>query len=64
MGLLARLDPADFGTSVLAAFTRAAGRPAEAGQAWLRYGSAMARAWPVALARWAGADTPPPVPPD
>src|SRR6516164_3333787 len=64
MGLLARLDPADFGTSVLAAFTRAAGRPAEAGRAWLRFGSAMAMAWPVAVARWAGADTPPPVPPD
>ena len=64
MGLLARLDPADFGASVLAALTRAAWRPAEAGRAWLRYGSAMARAWPVAVARWAGADTPPPVPPD
>src|SRR5262245_17788050 len=64
MGLLARLDPADFGVSVLAALTRAAGRPAEAGRAWLRYGSAMARAWPVAVARWAGAGTPPPVPPD
>ena len=64
MGLLARLDPADFGASLLAALTRAAGRPAEAGRAWVRYGSAMARAWPVAIARWAGADTPPPVPPD
>src|SRR5215472_16366529 len=64
MGLLARLDPADFGTSVLAALTRAAGRPAEAGRAWLRYGSALAAAWPVAVARWAGAGTPPPVPAD
>jgi polyhydroxyalkanoate synthase subunit PhaC len=64
MGLLARLDPADFGTSVLATLTRSAGRPAEVGRAWLRYGSAMARAWPVAVARWAGADMPPPVPPD
>jgi polyhydroxyalkanoate synthase len=63
MGLLARLDPADFGASVLAALARTAGRPAEAGQAWLRFGSAMARVWPVAVARWAGADTPPPVPP-
>src|SRR6516225_3180868 len=34
MGLLARLDPADFGVSVLTALTRAAGRPAEAGRAW------------------------------
>ena len=64
MGLLAQLDPADFGTSLLAAFARAAGRPAEAGQAWLRFGSALARVWPVAVARWAGADMPPPVPPD
>src|SRR5215471_15542907 len=64
MGVLARLDPADFGTSVLAAFTRAAGRPAEAGRAWLRYGSALAAAGPVAVARWAGAGTPPPVPAD
>ena len=64
MGLLAQLDPADFGTSVLAVLTRAAGHPAEAGQAWLRFGSAMARAWPAAVARWAGADARPPVPPD
>jgi len=64
MGLLAQMDPADFGTSLLTALARAAGRPAEAGQAWLRFGSAMATAWPVAVARWAGADTPPPVPPD
>src|SRR6516162_4548742 len=62
MGLLARLDPADFGASVLAALTRAAGRPAEAGRAWLRFGSAMALAGPAAVARWAGAGTPPPVP--
>jgi poly[(R)-3-hydroxyalkanoate] polymerase subunit PhaC len=64
MGLLAQLDPADFGTSLLTALARAAGRPDEAGRAWLRFGSAMAWAWPVAVARWAGADMPPPVPPD
>jgi polyhydroxyalkanoate synthase len=64
MGLLAELDPADFGTSLLAALARSAGRPDEAGQAWLRFASAMVRAWPVAVARWAGSDTPPPVPPD
>jgi polyhydroxyalkanoate synthase len=64
MGLLAQLDPADFGVSVLAALARAAGRPTEAGRAWLKFGSAMARAWPAAVARWGGADTPPPVPPD
>jgi polyhydroxyalkanoate synthase len=61
MGLLARLDPADFGASLLATLTRAAGHPADVGQAWRRFGSTMARAWPVAVARWAGADTPPPV---
>jgi len=64
MDLLARLDPADFGASLLAALARAAGRPVEVGGAWLRFGSAMARVWPVALARWAGADMPPPVPAD
>ncbi len=64
MGLLARLDPADFGTSLLGAFTRAAGRPAEVGQAWLRYSSAMAMAWPAAVARWGGVDAVPPVPID
>ena len=64
MGLLARLDPADFGKSLLTALTRAAGRPAEVGRAWLQYGSAMATAGPAAVARWAGAATPPPVPLD
>jgi polyhydroxyalkanoate synthase len=63
-GLLARLDPADFGASLLAALTRAASQPAAAGRAWLRFGSAMAGVWPAAVARWAGADVPPPVPPD
>ena len=64
MGLLARLDPADFGTSLLGALTRAAGRPAEVGQAWLRYSTAMAMAWPAAVARWGGVDAVPPVPID
>ena len=64
MGLLARLDPADFGLSLLTALTRAAGRPVESGRAWVRFSFAMATAWPTAVARWAGADTPPPVPLD
>jgi len=64
MGVLGQLDPADFGKSLLVTLARAAGRPGEAGRAWLRYGSAMASAWPVAVARWAGASAPPPVPPD
>jgi len=63
-GLLARLDPAEFGASLLTALTRAGSQPAEAGRAWLRFGSAMAAVWPAAVARWAGADVPPPVPPD
>jgi hypothetical protein len=50
--------------SVLTALARAAGRPAEAARAWLRFGSAMARVGPAAAARWAGADVPPPVPAD
>jgi polyhydroxyalkanoate synthase len=36
----------------------------DAGRAWLRFGAAMSRVWPVAAARWLGADTPPPVPVD
>jgi polyhydroxyalkanoate synthase len=64
LGVLARLDPADFGVSLLTVLARAAGRPAEAGAAWLRFGSALAMAGPAAAARWAGAEAPPPVPAD
>jgi polyhydroxyalkanoate synthase subunit PhaC len=63
-GLFARVDPADFGRSVLSVFGRAAMRPVDAGNAWLRFGTAMARAWPVAAARWLGSDREPPVPVD
>jgi polyhydroxyalkanoate synthase len=63
-GLFARLDPADFGKSVLSVLARAAGRPAEAGGAWLRFGTDLARIWPVATARWLGSVVDPPVPVD
>jgi polyhydroxyalkanoate synthase len=63
-GLLARLDPADFGKSVLSVLRRAATRPDEVGDAWLRFGTAIARACPVAAARWLGSVVDPPVPVD
>jgi polyhydroxyalkanoate synthase subunit PhaC len=63
-GLFARLDPADFGKSVLSVLARAAMRPAEAGGAWLRFGTDLARIWPVATARWLGSVVDPPVPVD
>jgi len=63
-GLFARLDPADFGKSVLSVLRRAATRPAEAGDAWLRFGTAISRVGPAAAARWAGLAADPPVPVD
>ncbi len=63
-GLIARLDPADFGESVFSVLARAAARPAEVAAAGLQFGAALARIWPVAGARWLGADVDPPVPAD
>jgi poly[(R)-3-hydroxyalkanoate] polymerase subunit PhaC len=63
-GIFARLDPADFGASVLSVLTRAAARPAEVAGAGVRFGAALASAWPAAVARWLGSETEPPVPPD
>jgi polyhydroxyalkanoate synthase subunit PhaC len=63
-GLLARLDPADLGESVLSVLGRATARAAEIGTAWLRFGTALARTWPVAAARWLGSEVDPPVPVD
>jgi polyhydroxyalkanoate synthase len=63
-GLMARLDPADFTRSVLRVLARAAGHPGEAAGAGLRFGAALTRVWPVAVARWLGADAEPPVPAD
>ena len=53
-GLIARLDPADFGESVFSVLARAAARPAEVAAAGLQFGAALARIWPVAGARWLG----------
>jgi len=53
-GLLARLDPADLGQSVLCVLGRAARRPAEVAAAWARYGAALAALGPTATARWLG----------
>jgi poly[(R)-3-hydroxyalkanoate] polymerase subunit PhaC len=53
-GLLARLDPADLGQSVLRVLGRAAQRPAEVAAAWARYGAALAALGPAATARWLG----------
>ena len=61
---MARLDPADFTRSVLSVLGRAAGHPAEVVGAGLRFGAALTRVWPVAVARWLGADAEPPVPAD
>jgi len=63
-GLLARLDPADFGESVLSVFGRAALRPAEAARACARFGTALAQIWPAVIARRLGSQAAPPVPAD
>ena len=63
-GLIARLDPADFGKSVLSVLTRAATHPAEVAGAYLTFGAAMARIGPAAAGRWLGSDPEPPVPVD
>jgi polyhydroxyalkanoate synthase len=61
-GLLAKLDPADFGQSLLTVLARAAGRPAEVAGASLRFGAAMALAGQAAAARLMGVPADPPVP--
>ncbi|HEY1347018.1 MAG TPA: alpha/beta fold hydrolase [Streptosporangiaceae bacterium] len=63
-GLFAQLDPAEFGRSVLSALGRAAGQPDEVRDAWLRFATAMAEAWPAAVGHWLGEDGEPPVPVD
>jgi polyhydroxyalkanoate synthase len=63
-GLFARLDPADFGASLLSVLGRAAGRPAEVAEAGVRFAGALAGVGPAALARWLGAAVDPPVPVD
>jgi polyhydroxyalkanoate synthase subunit PhaC len=63
-GLLARLDPADLGASVLSVLGRAALRPAEVAAAWARYGAALARIGPAASARRLGSRAAPSSPAD
>src|SRR5260221_12372452 len=63
-GLIARLDPADFGESVLSVLGRAALRPAEVAGAWARFGTALAKVGPAAAARWLGSLMAPPAPAD
>jgi polyhydroxyalkanoate synthase subunit PhaC len=58
------VDPADFGTSTLAVLARAAARPDQLASAWLRFGSAVAAAWPTAISRWLGLDAEPGAPVD
>ena len=63
-GLFAGVDTADFSRSVLSVLARATTRPDQVTEAWLQFGNAMLRAWPVAAARWFGSDLEPPVPLD
>jgi polyhydroxyalkanoate synthase subunit PhaC len=63
-GLFAQLDPAEFARSVLSALGRAAGHPDDVRDAWLRFATAMAEAWPAAVGHWLGEDGEPPVPVD
>ena len=63
-GLFAQVDPAEFGRSVLSVLGRSAGHPDEVRDAWLRFATAMAEAWPAAFGHWLGEDSEPPVPVD
>jgi polyhydroxyalkanoate synthase len=60
--LIAQLDPADFGRSLLSVIARAARRPAEVAAAGLQFGTTLARIWPVATSRWLGSEVAPPIP--
>ena len=61
-GIIAQLDPANFGGSLLSVIARAARRPAEVAAAGLQFGTTLARIWPVATSRWLGSEVAPPVP--
>jgi polyhydroxyalkanoate synthase subunit PhaC len=63
-GLFAGVDPADFGISTLAVLARGAARPDKLASAWLRFGAAVAAAWPAAISRWLGSEAEPAVPVD
>ncbi len=62
--VMAELDPAGFGPSVLEVLGRAAGRPDEAIGAWARFAAALAAVGPAAAARWLGSPVTPPMPAD
>ena len=62
--LIAQLDPANFGQSVLRVFGRAVMRPTEVTRAWTRFGLAMAQVWPAATSLSLGSQMAPPVPAD
>jgi polyhydroxyalkanoate synthase len=62
--IFAKLDPADFGGSLLSVLTRAAAQPGEVAGAGVRFGAALASAWPAAMAHWLGSQAEPPVPTD
>src|ERR1700727_848444 len=61
--LVADLDMASFGGSLIAVLNRALEHPARIAEANLQLWVNLARIGPFALARAAGADTPPPLPP-
>jgi polyhydroxyalkanoate synthase len=61
-GVLASADAAGLGESTLAVLWRAAANPGATASAALRCWSSMAKAGPVAVARWLGIDAKPPVP--
>ena len=61
-GMFASADAAGLGESTLAVFRRAAGQPAAAASATLRFCNSMAMIGPVAAARWLGIEAKPPVP--
>src|SRR5260370_28900115 len=60
--LLASVDASGLGASTFAVMRRAAAKPGVTTAAALRYWTSIAMAGPVAMARWMGADAPPPVP--
>jgi len=63
-GLFAGVDPADFAISTLAVMARAGARPDQVAPALLRFGAAVAAAWPTAISRWLGSEATPAGPVD
>ncbi len=61
-GVIASADAAGLGESTLAVLQRPARKPGATAAATLRFCTSIAKAGPVATARWLGIDAPPPVP--